>query len=544
MLGGIDVHSKPLRAVTIAVGIVALLPVLAVGPLLDYHARSDAQAMVQARTDDLARRIKAGADAALATLDSVLVRAPALCSPSFVAAAQAAVEGAGLVRAIVVSEATGAPVCQDAATPPDLTELAPPLAIPGRSEQVAVVSGGVAGTSMLKFTKPFGSRLVAAYAPLLFSDGDELAAALPEGAAGRIALTNGVVVVTSAAWDSLSATAAEPVLSAASISGELPFRISALLPLSALAAESRFAHVTISVLVLLLSIALAALAIGVVRRTRLPAFELERAIRAGEIRPYYQPVVNLVTGRVSGCEVLCRWERRDGTVVSPSAFIDYAETTGLAIPMTLSLMKQVREDLGELCVEQPELTVSINLFDKHFSDSRVLDDVRSIFGGSRIGFNQLVFEITERHPLDRITEAHGVIAGLHKLGARVAMDDTGTGHSNLAYLQTLGVDVLKIDRIFIDMILPGTTAVPVLDGLIRMARDLNTDVVAEGVETEEQLHYLRARGVTDAQGYLFAPALRAEAYCRLVRALNGARGQKLAFSSSDSPDAPAAISAA
>jgi sensor c-di-GMP phosphodiesterase-like protein len=100
------------------------------------------------------------------------------------------------------------------------------------------------------------------------------------------------------------------------------------------------------------------------------------------------------------------------------------------------------------------------------------------------------------------------------------MDDVGTGHSNLAYMQTLGVDVIKIDRVFIDMIKPGTTQVPVLDGLIAVARDLGTEVVAEGVETEEQALYLKAHGVYQAQGFLFAPALRANPFRELARALN------------------------
>ena len=115
-----------------------------------------------------------------------------------------------------------------------------------------------------------------------------------------------------------------------------------------------------------------------------------------------------------------------------------------------------------------------------------------------------------------------VISGLHALGARLAMDDAGTGHSNLAYLATLGVDVIKIDRIFVDMIKPGTTQVPVLDGLIAMAKDLDCEIVAEGVETEEQALYLRSRGVLHAQGYIFAPALKVGAFKELALALNSA----------------------
>jgi sensor c-di-GMP phosphodiesterase-like protein len=169
----------------------------------------------------------------------------------------------------------------------------------------------------------------------------------------------------------------------------------------------------------------------------------------------------------------------------------------------------------------PDIKVSINLFEGHFRDGNVVDDVHTIFAGSSISFRQLVFEITERKPLEKMAQAQSVIAGLHALGSRIAMDDAGTGHSNLAYLQTLGVDVVKIDRVFVDMIKPDVSSVPVLDGLISMARDLGTEIVAEGVETEAQALYLRARGVVHAQGYLFAPALKVGAFRDLARALNG-----------------------
>jgi sensor c-di-GMP phosphodiesterase-like protein len=182
----------------------------------------------------------------------------------------------------------------------------------------------------------------------------------------------------------------------------------------------------------------------------------------------------------------------------------------------------VKADLADLCRDMPDIKVSINLFEGHFRDGNVVDDVQTIFGGSSISYRQLVFEITERQPLSQMQTANTVIAGLHALGCRVAMDDAGTGHSNLAYLQTLGVDVIKIDRVFTDMVKEGTTQVPVLDGLIVMAHDLGTEIVAEGVETEEQALYLRARGVVHAQGYLFAPALRVAPFRDLARALNSA----------------------
>lgn len=160
------------------------------------------------------------------------------------------------------------------------------------------------------------------------------------------------------------------------------------------------------------------------------------------------------------------------------------------------------------------------MFEGHFRDRTIVDDVQAIFGASPISFNQLTFEITERRPLVNSKQAHDVIAGLHALGCRLALDDVGTGHSNLAYLQTLGVDIIKIDHVFVDMVKAETSQVPVLDGLIIMARDLGTEVVAEGVETEAQALYLRARGVVQAQGFLFAPALKPKSFKDLARALN------------------------
>jgi sensor c-di-GMP phosphodiesterase-like protein len=287
-------------------------------------------------------------------------------------------------------------------------------------------------------------------------------------------------------------------------------------------ADAEYANLRVALTVVagLMSAGLLLLLLQYVRRSALPAFDLERAIALDEIKPFYQPVIDLNSGRLIGCEVLARWVRKNGTMVPPGAFIDYAEATDLAIPMTISLMQQVRNDLGDLCRTMPTLKVSINLFEGHFRDRSIVDDVHAIFGGSPIAFSQLTFEITERRPLGNSRQAHEVIAGLHALGARLALDDVGTGHSNLAYLQTLGVDVIKIDHVFVDMVKEQTTQVPVLDGLIIMARDLGTEVVAEGVETEAQAFYLRARGVVQAQGFLFAPALRPESFRLLAHALN------------------------
>jgi sensor c-di-GMP phosphodiesterase-like protein len=380
----------------------------------------------------------------------------------------------------------------------------------------------------LKITQAFGeTRRVSAFVPLLGQTAPALAEGLGLGGMLRVTLTNGTAVLTvgdATAFD--RRTSSTEFVYAQGFAGELPLKVEYALPFVMARAGYTDLDVSFTIIACLMSAAFLILSLHYVRRSRVPAFDLERAIARGEIKPYYQPVINLRTGQLEGCEVLARWEKKNGKVIPPGAFIDYAEVTGLAIPMTLSLMQQVKFDLSDICKLMPDIKVSINLFEGHFRDASIVEDVQAIFGNSPISFRQLVFEITERHPLANSTVAGSVIAGLHALGARLALDDAGTGHSNLAYLGTLGCDIIKIDRVFVDMVKPGTTQVPVLDGLIAMAKDLDCEIVAEGVETEAQALYLRARGVLHAQGFIFAPALKIGAFRELAMALHATQAPR------------------
>jgi sensor c-di-GMP phosphodiesterase-like protein len=255
---------------------------------------------------------------------------------------------------------------------------------------------------------------------------------------------------------------------------------------------------------------------------------ISEAAARGEFIPYYQPVIDIQSGGLVGCEVLMRWRKPDGTIVEPAAFIRLAEASGLAFPMTLSLMRRVRAELGEAFGQRPDLTISINLFDGHFASLRTVKEIKAIFGNGKIAFGQLIFEVTERQRLANIKRARVVIRRLQGLGARLALDDTGAGHAGLAYLQQLGVDVVKIDKLFIEMIDEEQQSAPIVDSLIKLGHDLKMEVVAEGVETLGQLEYLRARGADAAQGYLFSPALPASAFLDLVEAMAplGPRGDE------------------
>ncbi len=373
---------------------------------------------------------------------------------------------------------------------------------------------------MLRISQQFGgNRTVSAFveaAPLVAR---EVAPIVDNMRHLLVALTNGAPVVIRG--EGLDFGAANPgdFIYVRSFAGDIPLKAEAGVSFATVRAYYAELDLGFTIAACFMGGVILLLALRFSRRQNLPAFDIERAIVAGEMKPYYQPVMNLKTGKLIGCEVLVRWVKRNGEVVPPGAFIDYAEMSGLAVPMTLSLMEQVRFDLEDLCAEVPDFKVSINLFEGHFRDGSIVDDIQSIFGGSGINYQQLVFEITERRPLDDREAVNRVVSAMHKLGVRIAMDDAGTGHSNLAYLQTLGIDIVKIDKIFVDMIRDASAPAPVIDGLINMAKDMGIEIIAEGVETQEQALYLRSRNVVFAQGYLFSPPLKLSAFMTLANAL-------------------------
>lgn len=254
--------------------------------------------------------------------------------------------------------------------------------------------------------------------------------------------------------------------------------------------------------------------------------QIERAINQNEFVPYYQPVIDVESGKLIGCEVLVRWIKRDGTVVSPGAFIGIAEQTGLAIPMTRKLMSTVVRDLGAAYAKRPALKVAINLFNQHFTNLDIIHDVENIFGPSAIAYSQVVLEITERAPLESLSQAKVIMRKLQRIGCRLALDDAGTGHGGLAYLQELGLDIVKVDKMFIDQLGKGRTGESITQTLTDLAQQLDMDVVAEGVERIEQVAHLKRFGIRQAQGYLFAPALPVKQYLALVEKLGVAEERK------------------
>jgi sensor c-di-GMP phosphodiesterase-like protein len=251
-----------------------------------------------------------------------------------------------------------------------------------------------------------------------------------------------------------------------------------------------------------------------------PVTDIERALKAGEFVPYYQPIVDITSGRLLGAEVLVRWRKADGSIVPPGAFIPLAESSGLILELTRVLMRSVVEEAGAAIGSRPQFKIGFNMAAQHFNDEVIVEDIQTIFGGTPVKLSQVVLEVTERQPLENLTIARRVIAALQGIGVRIAIDDVGTGHSGLSYMLKLGVDIIKIDKMFIDALGNDTNSTAIIETLIDLARNMRMEIVAEGVETFEQVITLREHGIYGAQGFVFAPPLPGPSFLKLLEAID------------------------
>jgi sensor c-di-GMP phosphodiesterase-like protein len=226
-----------------------------------------------------------------------------------------------------------------------------------------------------------------------------------------------------------------------------------------------------------------------------------------------------VTGKLRGAEVLIRWRKPDGSIVSPAAFIPLAESSGIILDITRALMRRVCQEMGPAFAARPHLKVGFNLAARHFQDDSIVRDIRDIFGRGPVRLSQVVLELTERQPIENLAETRQLLATLQELGVRMALDDVGTGHSGLSYILKLGVDIIKIDKMFVDAIGIERSSTTIIETLVDLAHNMRMDIIAEGVETFEQVVCLRDRGIRAAQGFVFAPPLPGASFLQLIEAI-------------------------
>lgn len=243
-------------------------------------------------------------------------------------------------------------------------------------------------------------------------------------------------------------------------------------------------------------------------RRRTPYEQLAAALKRGEIVPWYQPVVNAHTGRITGVEVLARQVKPDGNVILPDSFIPVAESSDLIVPLTRSLLAQAARELSELLRNNDHhWHVGVNITQAHVLEPGFLTECLTFMDAFVPGRIMLTVELTEREPFDSSPEMLRRLQQLHRNGIAVALDDFGTGYANLEYIGEVHVDIIKIDRAFVRRIGQGELGELLLKSLINMAGALELRMVAEGVETKEQAQWLSSCGVSWQQGYLYSPAI-------------------------------------
>jgi diguanylate cyclase (GGDEF)-like protein len=257
-----------------------------------------------------------------------------------------------------------------------------------------------------------------------------------------------------------------------------------------------------------------------VEARRILELDLRRALANEEFELFYQPLVNLKSGKLTTCEALLRWNHPVRGTVSPIEIIPVAEDMGLIVDLGRWILRKACME----CMQWPEaVSVAVNFSPQQFHQRDVLSEVRYALGVSGLPAQRLEIEITESSLLRNTQLTHDVLSQLHALGVRISLDDFGTGYSSLSYLHNFPLQKVKIDRSFLEGI-DSDRPLTLLRGVARLSADLGMSVVVEGIETNEQLELISADGtITEAQGYLFSRPVPAVRIRQLLNASHGRR---------------------
>ncbi|MBI9078349.1 MAG: EAL domain-containing protein [Pseudodesulfovibrio sp.] len=239
--------------------------------------------------------------------------------------------------------------------------------------------------------------------------------------------------------------------------------------------------------------------------------DLKRALQAREFEAYYQPIVNLADGKLSGFEALARWRHPNRGLVNPGEFIPVAEETGLIVELGAQILEEACMTLSDWREKYPmatELTMSVNISAKQFSEVSLVHEVKRILEQSGLPPNRLKLEITETVVMLDAMESSNRLNLLKTLGIMLSIDDFGTGYSSMSYLQKFPMDQLKVDLSFVRRMEKSPENVEIIRAIVNMAHSLRLGVVAEGIETERQREILYSLQCDYGQGYLYAKPLQ------------------------------------
>jgi diguanylate cyclase (GGDEF)-like protein len=241
--------------------------------------------------------------------------------------------------------------------------------------------------------------------------------------------------------------------------------------------------------------------------------EMRQAIEQEEFCLYYQPIVDLKTGGLSGFEALIRWQHPIRGIVSPAEFIPIAEENNMILPLGRWILSESCRQMRAWQKENPsavDLMISVNLSGKQFIQPDLVEQVTAALAETGLAPKCLKLEITESHLMENSELAITMITRLRDLGVQLSLDDFGTGYSSLSYLHNLPVNFLKIDRSFVIRMLENQRNSEMVETIIRLAQNLKMKVIAEGVETAEQMAHLQALSCEYGQGYFFSKPVPAQ----------------------------------
>jgi diguanylate cyclase (GGDEF)-like protein/PAS domain S-box-containing protein len=253
---------------------------------------------------------------------------------------------------------------------------------------------------------------------------------------------------------------------------------------------------------------------------------LRLALQHGELTLHYQPKVNLASGVVTGSEALVRWQEKSREMVYPEQFVPVAEDCGLIVPIGRWVLREVcRQTVTWITSGLPAVSVAVNLSALEFRHKDFLSSVATILKETGMAPNRLEFEITESVLMHDVEASMKALVGLKVMGIRLAVDDFGTGYSSLNYLRRFPIDTLKVDQSFVRDVTIDINDASIVSAVIGLGRALGKRVIAEGVETREQLAFLKDHHCDEGQGFYFSHPLSAPDFCSLLRTMGGAMPQ-------------------
>lgn len=243
---------------------------------------------------------------------------------------------------------------------------------------------------------------------------------------------------------------------------------------------------------------------------------IKNGIKRKEFYLVYQPVFDVSTNHCIGAEALMRWKRESGEIITPEIFIPLAEKVGVIKSLTKYAIDMIARDLQGFFKTYPDFHIAINVSAEDLQSRRIVTNLKSLIHKTQAQPSNFIIEATE-HKLMNIHIVNPILKSIRKHGIKVAIDDFGTGYSNLSYLEALELDYLKIDKSFVNAVGTGASTSQVILHIIQMAKALNLQIIAEGVETQEQVEFILKQGVQFAQGSYYGKPLFLKKIIRLLK---------------------------